>query len=33
MNGPPTAVIVEIDLKKKKLEEEIQQLEKELLRQ
>ena len=28
MNGAPTAVIVEIDLKKKKLEEEIMQLEK-----
>jgi hypothetical protein len=32
MSGGPGAVIVEIDLKKKKLEEEIQQLEKELHR-
>lgn len=32
MSGAPGAVIVEIDLKKKKLEEEIQQLEKELHR-
>jgi hypothetical protein len=33
MNGAPQAVIVEIDLKKKKLEEEIQQLERELHKQ
>ena len=30
MINPPTTQIIEIDLKKKKLEEEIQQLEREL---
>ena len=33
MSAPPATVIVEMDLKKRKLEEEIQQLERELMRQ